>query len=612
MQSLAAADWLILLIYCFFTLTAGFSLRPFMNGSRDFLQAGRTLPAWLCGMAMAAAGLGAPELLGMSAAGAHFGLAGLGFFALGSIPAMLFAGLYMTPALYGSKSRAAIAPRSIPEYLGQRFDHKTRILSASLFIAMSLFVAGISLYAMARVLTAIDIFGQLSSKFNLTGSGILILAIVFPALLVVAYILLGGLSATIYTQALQFCVVVAGLVPMAFLGLKRIGGWSGLKSAVPQGLLHEWGAGIHSGPHSMGIGAMGLILGVGLVLGGGTWCTDFRLLQSAMAAKNAESARRTPLIAAALWVLVPLLLVVPGLVAIGMPTPHTTIFVRNENGAIYHDITVVSPAAEAGKGLVPAKADTKTGQPIKAQDGQPVLDYAMADPKVLVNFLPIGLLGLGIAALLACLMSGVAASLMASSTVFTCDLYQAIFDKNASDKRILLTARLAAAGGILLAAGVAFATMKFNSVLDAMLLGFALVNAPLFAVLLLGALWKRTTGHGAFAGLVAGIVAALLCHGLMLPLGEPRGIHGGWIAVVNHPANDLTFGLGAAIVAFFASLIATSVVSLSTTPRAGEEIRGLVYSLADHPPVNATWWKRPEAMAALILLAAIAVNLIFI
>jgi solute:Na+ symporter, SSS family len=606
--SLAAADWLILLVFCFFALAAGFSLRPAIAGSRQYLQARRALPAWLCGMAMVGASLGTQEVLGMGAAGAQYGLEALGFFAIGSIPAMLFAGLYLMPVYYGSQS----GPRTIPEYLGLRFDQKTRALNACLFEVMAVFGAGISLYAMARVLTALHIFDQISNRLELHSPGILLLAIALPAALVLAYLLLGGLGAAIYNQAMQFCVLAAGLLPMVLLGLKGIGGWSGLQAAVPPGYLHEWSGASHAGAHPMGLGAIGLVIFVGLVLGGGTWCTDFRLLQTAMAARDVESARRAPLIAAAVWVLVPLLAILPGVIAIGMPTPHTTIFVRNENGTIYHDITVVPAAVEAGHGLVPAKTDAATGKPVTGADGHPLLDYAMATPNMLLQFLPMGLLGLGIAALLACLMSGVAAGVMAFSTVLTCDLYQAFLKKDASDKRILAVSRWSVVGGMLLAIGAACATWRFNNLLDAMLLVFALVNAPLFAVLYRGALWKRTTGHGAFAGLIAGMAAALLNHGLMLPLGEQRGTHGGWIAVLHHPSNELAFGLETAGIAFFTCLVVCSVVSRWTKPRPDDELKGLVHSLAQRPHVNAAWWKRPEALAAAILLAAIAVNLIFI
>ena len=612
MPNLAAADWLILLIYGFFMLTAGFSLKPAIKGSMEFMQAGRAMPGWLCGLAMLGASLGSLEVLGMGAAGARYGLASVGFFALGSIPAMLFAGLYLMPVFYGPKSGTATSPaeaaetaaRSIPEYLGLRFDRKTRVLNAYMFAAMAAFSAGIALYAMGRVFVALHVFDQVANALNLPPTGALLLAMALPAALVLAYVLLGGLGAAMYNQALQFCLVIAGLLPMVLLGLGKIGGWSALKAAVPASQFN-------AGAHSMGVGAVVFVVGVGLVLGGGTWCTDFRLLQAAMAAKDVESARRAPLFAAAVRVLVPIVLILPGLIAVGLPTPHTSIVIHNDNGVIYHEITVVPPATEAGLGLVPAKA-AADGKPIMDADGHAVLDYAMATPNLLLQFLPTGLLGLGMTALLACLMGGVAASVTLLSTVFTCDLFQAFFAKDASDKRLLVVARWAAVGAVLLAFGAACAAMRFNSLLDAMLLVFAVVNAPLFAVLLLGAFWKRATGHGAFAGLLAGTVAALLHHGLALPQGAQPGIHGGWIAVLHHPASEMALGLGTAMLAFLVSLLVAAVVSLFTQAAQAEKLNGLVFSLTARPAANGAWWKRPEAAAAAILLAAIAVNLIFI
>jgi SSS family solute:Na+ symporter len=602
---LASADWLILLIYGFFVLSAGFSLAPSIAGSQDYLQAGRKQPGWLCGLALVGASMGSLEVLGMGAAGARYGVASMGLFALGSIPAMLFAGLVLMPVFYGATSAAGAPVRSIPEYLGLRFDRKTRALNAGLFLAMALFSAGISLYAMARVVAALHVFDSVAEGLNLPPVGALLLSMALPAVLVLAYLLLGGLAAAMYNQLLQFSVLVAGLLPVVLVGLKRAGGWSGMKASVPANLLHAG-----AGGHSMGIGAVGLMLGAGIVLGGGTWCADFRLLQLAMAAKNVASARRAPLVAAALRVFVPLLLILPGLFALSLPTPRTTIVIHNDNGAIYHEITVVPPAVEAGQGLVPAKADAATGKPIKGAGGQVVLDYALAMPNVLLAFLPSGLLGLGLAALVACLMSGMAASLAASNTVFACDIYQAFLKKHASDKQILKAGRWAAVGGTLLAFGAACAAMRVNDMLDAVLLVFALVNAPLFATLLMGALWKRATGHGAFAGLIAGMAAALLHHGTALPRGEQPGIHGGWIAVLYHPASDLALGLGTAVFAFVVSLLVTAVVSVCTKARPEAELAGLVCAAA---PAKAAWWKQPEVIAAaIILLAAITVNLAFL
>lgn len=612
MPNLAAADSLILLIYGFFMLTAGFSLQPAIKASIDFVQAGRAMPGWLCGVAMLGASLGSQEGLGMGAAGAQYGLASVGLIALGSIPAMLFAGLYLMPVLYGSKSATAITDpnasrvfaRSIPEYLGLRFDRKTRALNACMFAAMSVFSAGIALYAMGRVFVALHVFDRFAGALSLPPAGALLLAMALLAALALTYVVLGGLGAAMYNQAIQFCLVIAGLLPVVLLGLKRIGGWSGLKAAIPANP-------IHAGAHSMGVSNVALVVGVGLVLGCGTWCADFRLLQAPMAAKNLDAARKAPLIAAALRVFVPIVLILPGLIAVGLPTPRTTIMIHNDNGTIYHEITVVPPAVEAGQGLVPAKADAD-GKPIMGADGHPALDYAMAMPNMLLELLPAGLLGLGITALLACLMSGVAASVTSFSTVFTCDIFQAFVAKSASDKQLLAVARWTAVGAVLLSFGTAFVAMRFNSMLDTMLLAFAVVNAPLFAVLLLGAFWKRATGHGAFAGLLAGAIAALLHHGLTLPQGEQPGIHGGWIAVLHHPASDLALNLGTAILAFAASLLAMATVSLLTSATQTEQLNGLVYSLTARPAPHGSWWKRPEALAAAILLAVIAVNLIFI
>jgi SSS family solute:Na+ symporter len=236
----------------------------------------------------------------------------------------------------------------------------------------------------------------------------------------------------------------------------------------------------------------------------------------------------------------------------------------------------------------------------------------MATPSVLLELLPTGLLGLGVAALLACLMGGVAASVTSFSTVFTCDIFQALFAPHATDKRVLAVARWAAVGGALLAFGAAWAATRFGSILDAMVLVFAIVNAPLFAVLLLGAFWKRATAHGAFAGSIAGAAAALLHYGLALPRGEQPGLHGGWIVPLIHPSSEIALGLGTAVLAFLVSFLVAALISAFTNARPDDDLVGLVHSTVLRPKAIAHWWKRPEAMAAAILLAAIAVSLIFV
>lgn len=554
MPSLASTDILILLIYLFFVLAVGISPKPLLTGGLDFLQAGRAMPAWICGLAMTMASLGSQELIGMGAAGARYGFASVPFYVIGTIPAILFAGFFLVPVYYRSKAR------TLPEFLAFRFDQQTRVLHAVMFAAMAAFSAGASLYAMARVLAALHVLEAPLRSTGLEPRGVMILSIVLPALLILAYLLLGGITGTIYTLVMQFFVLVAGLLPVVFLALKQIGGWSGLKAAA--GLSGAAQAGAH-----FGIAAMMAAAVIGLVFAAGTWCADFRVLQVAMAARDVSAAKRSSLIAAALRIVAPLLVIVPAIIALGLPTPRTTIVIHNENGTIYHDITVVPPEVEAGQGLVPAKLDAATGKPAKDANGHTVLDEAMAVPNVLVHFFPTGLLGLGIAALLASMMAGAAASLTAFGTVVTCDLWPMFARKEAEDPKTAVVMRWASVAGVVLALGVALLSMRFNSLIDATWLVSAVVIAPLLATLLLGIFWKRATASGAFSGLIAGGLTALIHHGLTLPAGAQRGIHGGWIAVLRRPASELALNVGTMMIAFVVALIVAAVVSAFTKPR---------------------------------------------
>jgi SSS family solute:Na+ symporter len=411
---------------------------------------------------------------------------------------------------------------------------------------------------------------------------------------------------------LQFFLVIAGLLPLVLLGLRNIGGWSGLKASVPAAYMHEWKGLAHAGTNPMGIEFIGLGIGLGVVLGASYWCTDFRVIQTAMASKNLESARRVPMIAAVPKLFLPFLVILPGLLAIGLPTPHTNTVVRVENGAIIHLTTVASPEAEAGKGLVPAKVNPTTGNPMLTASGEAQLDYDMATPNMLLHFLPTGVLGLGLTALLASFMSAIAANTTAFNTVFTYDLYQSYIHKGGNDRHYLVVGRWATVGAILLSIATAYAAINFNNIMDTLQLVFSLVNAPLFATFLLGMFWKRATGHGAFSGLIAGTGAALLHHGLTLPIEAHPGIHGGWITVLHHYPSEMAQNLWTAIFAFSANLIVTVVVSYCTKPRPESELVGLVHSLTPRPArADLVWWKRPVAMAVAILLLAIALNIFF-
>jgi SSS family solute:Na+ symporter len=597
--SLTAVDWLILLLSFVFVVGIGYALKPQMKTVRDFLQAGQSLPAWICGLAFLAAGLSGQEVLGMGAWGARYGLQSAQWVALGAVAAMVFLALFMMPLYYGSKAG------SVPEFLGLRFDRKTRTLNACLFAAMAVFSSGISLYIVARVMQALHVFDELIRAFGLRPQAGFLVCILLSSVLVLAYVLLGGLTAAVYNQVLQFLLLVAGLLPAVLLGLHSIGGWSGLKAAIPG--LSLGVAGVGTG---VNLETIGLCLTVGVVFGAGFWCTDLRVIQVALAAKDLDSARRAPLIAAFPKILLPLLVVLPGLLAIALPTPRTTTVEQTIHGEIIRTTTVVRPEVEAGQGLVPAKVDPVTGKPIMAASGESSLDYDLATPNLLAHFLPTGLLGLALAALLACLMSGLAAGATAFSTVVTCDLYQPFTHKDAGDRRLLAAARWTTLGGLLLSAGVACAALHFaflgSNFLNALVLAFALVNAPQLAVLLLGMFSRRATGHGAFAGLVAGAGAALLHHGLTLPMDAHTGMDGGWIAVLHRYPGAMLQSVCTVAAGFTCSLVVAALVSSSTKPRLERELAGLVHSLTLRTARGKTvWWKIPEWLSVAILLLAI-------
>jgi solute:Na+ symporter, SSS family len=606
---LTFVDWLIMLLYFVFVLGIGFALKRYMKTSKDFFQAGRALPAWICGLAFISANLGAQEVIGMGASGAKYGLETCHFYGIGAIPAMVFVGIFMMPFYYGSKAR------SVPEFLRLRFDEKTRALNACSFAVMTVFSSGISMYAMARLIQALHVFDGLFHALGWAPGGIFTFSIILSAIIVLLYIFLGGLTSAIYNEVLQFFLIIAGFLPLVLLGLKNLGGWKGLTaavSAVDPRMMHEWKGVLHSSTNPMGIEIIGIGMGLGFVLGSGYWCTDFLVIQTAMASKNMDSARRVPLIAAVPKMVFPFLVILPGLIAISLPTPKTQTIVHEQNGVITHETTVISQIAAEGRGIVPAKINPVTGKAMLDASGKPLLDYDMATPNMLLHYFPTGILGLGLTALLASFMSGMAGNVTAFNTVFTYDLYQSYIHKGASDRHYLAVGRWATVGGILLSISTAYAAISFNNIMDTLQLVFSFVNAPLFATFLLGMFWKRTTGHAAFTGLITGTLAAVFHHGLTLPIEAHPGIHGGWITVVHHYPSDMAQNFWGAIFAFSSNFIVTIIVSFLTKPKPESELVGLVRSLTPKPKTShLVWWKRPEALAVAVLLGAVALNIFF-
>jgi SSS family solute:Na+ symporter len=595
---LTIIDWLIMLVYFAFVLGIGFALKRYMRTSNDFFLAGRSIPAWICGLAFISANLGAQEVIGMGASGAKYGIITSQFYWIGAIPAMVFVGIFMMPFYYGSRAR------SVPEFLRLRFDEKTRAVNAVSFAIMTVFSSGISMYAMALLIQSLHLFDGIFLTLGLPLSWIFHVSILLSAVIVLGYIFLGGLTSAIYNEVLQFFLIVAGFAPLVFVGLRNVGGWQGIKQTLGPAYTHSW-RGLSS-PHTnpLGVEWFSLTMGLGFVLSFGYWCTDFLVIQRAMAADSEESARRVPLIAAVPKMFFPFLVILPGLIAISVPkmTQHFAGPATSQTMA----------AQDAGRGLIPAKVDPVSGNIVTDKNGTPVLNYDLAIPNMLLHYFPTGILGLGLTALLASFMSGMAGNVTAFNTVWTYDLYQSYINKDANDAHYLWMGRVATVGGIVLSIGAAYLATSFNNIMDALQLVFSFVNAPLFATFLLGMFWKRATGHGAFIGLLSGTAAAVIHHGLTLPADAAAGIHGGWIAVVHTYPSEMAQNFWTAIWAFSANLVVASLVSLATKPRREEELVGLVYSLTEKPKEgHLTWWQKPSTLAIVVLAMAVLLNLVF-
>jgi len=538
-------DYLIIAIYFVFVLGIGFALRGKMKTSEDFFLSGRSIPGWITGLAFMSANLGALEVMGMAANSAKYGMMINHFYWLGAIPAMCFVGVFMMPFYYGSKAR------SVPEYLRLRYDEKTRTLNALSFAAMTLLVSGIDLYAMALL------FQQLL-HWPFAASAIA------AAVVVMIYILLGGLTSSIYNEVLQFFLIVFGFLPLAILGLKAVGGFTGLNTSLESVAMqaghtagfydHTWANVWSASDNALGVNAFGLIFGLGFVLSFGYWCTDFLVVQRGLAARDMTAAQKTPLIAAVPKMFFPLLVILPGLVAISLD-PHMD----------------------------------------KLLNGR----YDNALPALLGHFYPSGLLGIGLTGLLASFMSGMAGNVTAFNTVWTYDIYQTHVNPGKPDHHYLTMGRIATVAAVVVGVLTAFIVLRFNNLMDYLQLLFSFFNAPLFATFMLGMFWKRTTSHAAFTGLLLGILSAA---------GHYVLYHFGYI----HYPSAMAANFYQAIYAWSVCFVVTIVVTSFTSPKKDEELVGLVYSLT---PVNRhahlPWYQRPAIWALGVLGLMVILNLIF-
>jgi SSS family solute:Na+ symporter len=453
----SALDYAILAIYFLVVLGIGAVARLSVKTDIDFFLSGRSLPAWITGLAFIAANLGALEILGMAANGAQYGVATVHFYWIGAVPAMIFLGIVMMPFYYGAKVR------SVPEYLRLRFNNQTHALNAGTFAVATALISGVNLFALALIV-------HLMLGWSITT------AIIVAAAIVLAYITLGGLTSAIYNEVLQFFIIVAALLPLTLVALHDMGGWSGLEDKVrASGLkdagLHAWqGLAVGNVTNPIDANWIAIVFGLGFVLSFGYWTTNFAEVQRALSAKNLSAARRTPLIGAYPKIFIPALTIIPGLVAL------------------------VTVHGLGGK--------------------NPDLQYNNAIPLLIGHYFPEGMLGLAVTGLLAAFMAGVAANVTSFNTVVTYDLWQAYVRPGRDEHYYLRIGRIATVLGLLVAVATAFIAKGYDNIMNYVQLLFSYFNAPLFATFIIAMFWKRSTPWAGFWGLIAGFMGAFVTHEL--------------------------------------------------------------------------------------------------
>jgi len=638
---LAWVDYTILLAYTAFVIGIGFALRRYMKTSTDFFLSGRSIPAWVTGLAFMAANLGALELVGMAANTTKYGIATAHFYWIGAIPAMVFLAIFMMPFYYGSKAR------SVPEFLKLRFDERVRCLNSISFAVMTVFASGISMDCLARLLHLL-----LGWNYNIS--------LWICSAVVLVYVIKGGLTSAIYTEVLQFFMIVLGFTPVIYLGLKDVGGWDKLKATLglvaqnpaaldlnsktfqPDAWTSVWKP-VLAGPQAnpMGVDWFAMVFGLGFVLSFGYWCTNFLVVQRAMAARNMSAARRTPLIAAVPKMLFPILVVSPGLIAAALaftgkdnyrlppkivsdsayvkaiPAVKEAAALKEDEPTAFKNVSaaIAMKLNEAKVAAIVKDAASLDDGAIKdrLQDAVVENDYNGVILSLVKKYCPAGLLGLALTALLASFMSGMAGNVTAFNTIWTYDLYQAYIAPNKSDQHYFWMGQAVTVAGILLSIACAYFAKQYNNAMDIIQLVFGFVNAPLFATFLLGMFWARGTGTGAFLGLFGGISASALFHSLTIAAGNSPGVKGGYLAVQQTFPSEMAQNFWLASFAFITCFTLTVVISLLTRrTKTNEELKGLVYSLTPKLKDEAkAWYLRPATLGLVLLACCVVLNIIF-
>ncbi len=547
---LGTVDWLIVVLYFAFIIGIGLYLKRHGDEEDDFFLAGRRNSSWVAGIAFVSANLGALEILGWTGGTVKYGMFVSHFYWIGAVPAMLFLGLYMMPFYYSSRIH------SIPGYLLLRFDEKNRLLNAFSFAVMTVLMSGINLYLMALT-------------FHLLMGWDMNVSIWVSAGTVAVYITLGGLLSAVMTEIIQFFLIWFGLFLVSILGLVEMGGLHTILAELPRQMSSLWATTASPEMNPMAVTWVPIVLGLGWVLSFGYWTTDFLLVQRAFTARDLQSARLTPIIASFFKMALPFIVVVAGLVA--WKLAHTP-----------------------GSGFV-----------VPSREGKPFYDAVL--PLLISRYYPEALIGLGITALLAGFMAGQAGNVSAFNTVWTYDIYRALFNRDASPAHLVLVGRITTVGGILLSVVTAYIAMGYQSIMDYIQAIFSWVNAPLFATMLLGMFWKRTTSAGAFWGLLTGMLFSFF---LFLAL-KFQWIDASYLTFSRVPS-DMGANLWRAFWAWTLTFVVTATISLATEPKKEEELLGLVRGLTTRTGTGkAPWYRRPLFWALVSLGACLCLNIYF-
>jgi solute:Na+ symporter, SSS family len=560
---LAPVDILILVLYFVVVIFIGFYVKGSTNTSEEFFLAGREMSAWVAGLSFVSANLGSLELMGWAGASYQYGILAMHWYWIGAIPAMLFLGIVMMPFYYISKTH------SVPGYLQLRFGEGSRGLAAVSFGFMTILMSGVNMYAMALVMKVI--LGWPISFSIWVG-----------AITVAIYVMLGGLRSAIINEVLQFVLIWAGAALIPILGLVEAGGWTNLKAQIAHNVgstdyTHMWSTLGHFRDNPMGVHWTGIVFGLGFVVSFGYWTTDFLVVQRVLSANNLRAAKMAPVIGAAFKMAVPFIVIVPGLLALGIQDPHT-------HKAIFHLV---------GENAV---------------DAAHPFSYNEVLPLMLIRYCGPGLLGLGITALVAGFMSGMAGNVSAFSTVWTYDIYGAFINKKASDQHYVAMGRWSTVIGMLVSILTAYLVADAASIMDYVQALFSFFIAPLFGTVVLGMLWKRATRQGGFWGLLIGTISSISMFVYTL--------RGGSTALsriaLSADAKPMAETLYRALWSWCICVIVTFIVSYMTKPTPEAQLAGLVYGATPIPDDGAkSLFQKPMFWAIIVIIVFFVLNIVF-